>query len=131
MWRPAKGFARDDADLGIIFLNSNGVRYWFEVQDPWFRATQHSVENQNWESDLWTTIMVCADQYRWCSSGASGDDGCTPYGGTEALSDAALSKNGVLGFNTAQRATAARLGGFSWSPSVVDSPVAMGAGGMI
>ena len=130
MWRPAEGIARPDADLGIVFLNANGVRYSSEVQDPWFQAGLHHPESREWESDAWTTIMICADQYRWCSSDASGDYGCTPYGGTVALTEAATSNNGILGFNPAQRATAARLA-WAWSPSIVDSPVSMGAGGMI
>ncbi|KAJ1324032.1 hypothetical protein MN608_10091 [Microdochium nivale] len=129
-WHPVEGIARDDANLGIIFLSQNGVTYSSPVNDTFFLARLNKPSAGNrFESDYFVRAMVCAEQLRWCNS-ADEPGECTDWGTASRLWEDAIGEGNrsVLGFNAAQRATAARI---SWDPqasvSILDSVVNLNA----
>ncbi|KAH7018083.1 uncharacterized protein B0I36DRAFT_435468 [Microdochium trichocladiopsis] len=124
MWHPRKGIARTDADQGVIFLSQNGVRYTQPVKDLFFIAERYERSTDSYKRNSFVSTMVCAEQRRWCSPSTAVET-CTEWGSMEDLWKDAISLDGILGFNTAQRATAARI---SFTPNavrIIDSPVSL------
>ncbi|KXJ86390.1 hypothetical protein Micbo1qcDRAFT_236925 [Microdochium bolleyi] len=129
-WRPIKGIARKDAELGVVFFSQNGVTYTSPVNDPFFisNIARNFTESSRYKSDWFVRILICAEQFRWCAS--SDDAGaCTEWGNQRRLWDEAMGKRTTLPWNAAQRATAARIAFPTSSISIVDSAVNLNSAG--
>lgn len=69
-WRPIAPLFRDNADMSLLFLRPNAMRYSKPCDDPWFSA-HWSVPNKlnlTWyEGDNYITTLGCTEQYRVCN----------------------------------------------------------------
>lgn len=75
---PLSSLNRTDADVNIIFLESNGV-FLSPVYDPWFHATTPCPGKIAWPGltyhpywrDYWISPLGCTEQYEFCVPGTS------------------------------------------------------------
>ncbi|EXJ72608.1 uncharacterized protein A1O5_03754 [Cladophialophora psammophila CBS 110553] len=108
-WLPISQLDPVDADLTIIFLASNAIKYSTPNSDPFFSANFY-VELGSWNgvnlsyfsADEFVSVMACADQYQYCSLGdghAVDRSKCTPLTGYQqawtALNSTAVNLNGM------------------------------------
>lgn len=107
-WIPAPEIRRTDADVTIIFIAPNSMRYRRRVIDPVFKATYPSpgpsltnVYNYTYGADNATSVVACTEQYQICTSSGS----CTPYTSLLPLQTNVTQ----LDLNAAQSVTATRL----------------------
>ncbi|CAG9948317.1 unnamed protein product [Clonostachys rosea f. rosea IK726] len=103
-WNPISDFKRADADVSVIFLNQNGMKYAQPVKDPYFLA------DNNTSGDFFTPSwavnpLLCYDQYMICNPVA---DRCSSWAKFANFTETAI-HDPTLGFNDAQHATAARM----------------------
>lgn len=107
-WAPHPDFARPDADVSIILLIQNDMRYTAPVYDPWFSANgTYAFTNDNntyTVSDRYLSPLVCAQKYTFCNP-STPHHICTPPGGLFQLA----AHWATLRYTPAQSATAARL----------------------
>lgn len=107
-WQPIPGLVRDDADLSVIFVAVNAVRFSEPNSDPVFGANIEHLNPETgalmwYDSDRYVSPIACIDRYQFCEpSGGS----CTDLVGHTQLDSAARSS---LDFNVFQHATAQRL----------------------
>lgn len=94
-WMPTPELVRLDADVTLVFLSGNGVRFYEPVDDDWYRAT---AEGKNLTSFTNTgsrtsyqpveaaSPLACAEQWQWCNSNYRDESGCGPLGsGLDAI----------------------------------------------
>ena len=72
-WIPHPLLARSDADLTLLMLSQNSVRYSAPVDDPWMQAHDKPIPTLNtWVSDNAISLLGCAEQLQICSPDRSG-----------------------------------------------------------
>ncbi|PLB44482.1 hypothetical protein P170DRAFT_417125 [Aspergillus steynii IBT 23096] len=113
-WIPIPALNRTDADVNIIFINANNLRYDYPVDDPIFGAHRSALEelqqlpdvnasiaelNNWWLPDSYTTVLGCTDQYQVCSVGTGS---CTPLNGMGDLTYNMIQTSVDLGLNPRQ-----------------------------
>ncbi|KAK5103630.1 hypothetical protein LTS08_003048 [Lithohypha guttulata] len=105
---PIKEISNTNADLSLLFLASNSIRYEKPTNDPLFAA--HYSYNLSgytwWSSDQYVTVLGCSEQYRVCNPN---NGVCTPRMGTIQLQQAFLANGDGLNLNLNQNATAFRV----------------------
>ncbi|KAF2438967.1 hypothetical protein P171DRAFT_436343 [Karstenula rhodostoma CBS 690.94] len=74
VWQPDKVLRRDDADMSLMFLMANDIRYYGMVEDPIFQATGELYSildaGQNitlYTSDYYVNPLACIDQHQFCN----------------------------------------------------------------
>lgn len=85
----------DDGDLHIIFLQGNGVYFYENITDPWYRATQvgavrHMLGNSNGPNSTQNVYqpveaaspLACVEKYQFCNAGNE----CGPLAGKHSFS---------------------------------------------
>jgi hypothetical protein len=107
-WTPVFNISRTDADVTIVFVAPNAIKYREPVIDPFFKAIYPTTELTVAEGNITVynpydqvNVMGCVEQYQICRE----EDYCTNLGGQEALGEEILS----LGLNAAQFVTAQRM----------------------
>lgn len=105
---PVFNISRTDADVTIVFVAPNAIKYREPVIDPFFKAiyptTLLTVDEGNltvYNPYDQVSVMGCVEQYQICTDVYH----CTNLGGQEALSREILSLN----LNPAQFVTAQRM----------------------
>lgn len=101
---------RTDADVTLILLNQNSIRYNDPVDDPFFSA--HIYNNASagnihldwYESDYYTTAIGCVDQAQICDPSAGA---CTPLADYNTVETSVFS--GELALSATQLAVVKRL----------------------
>jgi len=99
VFRPIPPLQVMDADLDIVFISSNKIRFGGRVEDPifaahtpngWFQSTGpgsspdepvFSVRKTAYTGDEPATALACMSQYRICFPEGIPERGCTPWGG--------------------------------------------------
>ncbi|RDW59243.1 hypothetical protein BP5796_12167 [Coleophoma crateriformis] len=84
---PIPQLFRSNADLTLIFLSGNGVRFFEPMDDDWYRATLTTgdisfVQTQGNVSSYIpagaASPMGCLEQWQWCNSAYPRESGCGP-----------------------------------------------------
>ncbi|KIW73509.1 hypothetical protein PV04_01622 [Phialophora macrospora] len=119
-----------DADLTIIFLASNAIKYNYPTSDPFFSAnfyvdlgSYNGINLSYFSADEYVSVIACTDQYQYCN----GNDRarCTPLTGYQqawAAIDATK-----LNLNEVQYTVASRIALSSRSLSTFHSISGRGA----
>ncbi|KAK3298794.1 uncharacterized protein B0H64DRAFT_354468 [Chaetomium fimeti] len=109
-WLPIPALTRPDADVSILLLTPNDMRYTAPVHDPWFSANgtyNFTLDNHLYTfADRYLSPLICADQYRLCNPSSHI---CTPPAGILQLTTTHLTQHAPLQYTAVQTATAARL----------------------
>lgn len=107
-WTPVFNISRTDADVTIVFVAPNAIKYRSPVIDPFFKAIYPTTELTIDEGTITVynpydqvSVMGCVEQYQICTD----EYHCTNLGGQDALGREILS----LGLNAAQFVTAQRM----------------------
>lgn len=104
-WVPIPALNRTDADISIIMINPNSMRFAAPNNDPVFGAYEMSsyVDNQGqnhswYAGQYWVSVIACAEQHQICNllNGA-----CTPLVGSMTLLGQSLSTD--VGLNPVQQ----------------------------
>ncbi|ETN39471.1 uncharacterized protein HMPREF1541_05695 [Cyphellophora europaea CBS 101466] len=115
-WAPIPELARSDADVTLIFLAANAIKYYEANSDPFYSSnfeanagTLLGSDVRYYIADEFVSVMGCTDQYQYCHpSSRSGPDKCTP------LADYATAWASIyddkLSFNDVQQLVASRIG---------------------
>lgn len=110
-WVPIPELNRTDADISIIMINPNSMRFAAPNHDPVFSAFEmlSYVDNQGlnhtwYTPQYWVSIIACAEQYQMCNpvTGA-----CTPLVGSTSLLRQSLSP--AVGLNVVQQGIMGRI----------------------
>ena len=66
VWQPIPDLRRADADVSVVFLSQNSMKYLQPVDDPFFGAHRRNEESGTvtYAADEITTVMGCAEQYQ-------------------------------------------------------------------
>ncbi|KAL1838710.1 hypothetical protein VTJ49DRAFT_2275 [Mycothermus thermophilus] len=119
LWTPIEDFARDDADITLVLLSANDIRYASPNHDPWFSAngtfnftftlpgSLGGAERTLFSCDHVVSALICADQYRFCNPSTNMQ--CGEYGGIWEFISATRTSQRSLGFSFAQAQTAMRI----------------------
>lgn len=87
---PIPELKRDDADLYIMYLSGNGIRFSEPMDGEWYSATTprgstafiaqtgESRRQPSYISDEAASPMGCISQWQWCNLGYPGNSGCGP-----------------------------------------------------
>lgn len=87
---PTPQLFRSDADLTVVFLSGNGVRFLEAMDDDWYRATvdHGNITFSLTQGQLTNHIPVeaaspmgCLEKWQWCNSAFPRDTGCGPLAG--------------------------------------------------
>jgi hypothetical protein len=120
-WAPVPELARDDADITLIFMAPNAIKYYAANSDPFFSAnfkTSAGQLNGNdvsyYMADQYVSIMGCTDQYQYCHP--SNPSRCTPL--TDYATAWASIYDPTLNLNDIQQLVASRLALASRSLSI-------------
>lgn len=116
LWQPnVTIFDRPDAEISILFLAANNVRYFEQVHDPWFSVGAFEESTIITLSDgsrvpIYTptrevTIVGCIERHQICTSSEAGNQRCTAL---SSLTDTNVQVDD-LGLNSQQRAAATRI----------------------
>ena len=88
-WTPIPDVNRTDADVSLVFLEPNAMRFEEPNDDPVFGASESlNITSSTGELDVWytpdwvTSVIGCADQHQFCNPN---NGQCTPLSGTQAL----------------------------------------------
>ena len=111
-WLPIPELARKDADISLIFLAPNAIKFYELNTDPMFSATiaadagsTSQVDASYFLSDEFVNVMACTDQYQYCHP--QNPSKCTP------LTDYATAWLSIyspeLHLNKIQQAVASRI----------------------
>ncbi|KAF2192030.1 hypothetical protein K469DRAFT_696089 [Zopfia rhizophila CBS 207.26] len=87
-WNPIYPFNRPDAEVTLMMLAQNGVKYTAPVDDPWFSAHEQvniTSRKSVWMSDYAVSLLGCIDQYQLCNPAKPGDSGCTQLSSAEKI----------------------------------------------
>lgn len=105
---PIKQINNSMADLSLLFLASNSIRFNAPNNDPLFSANlmNNGTGVPFWTSDQWVTVLGCAESYRVCNP-VNGV--CSPRQGSWQLEQSFLNNKDGLNFNLRQNATAFRI----------------------
>lgn len=101
-WSPIEDLSVDNADLGLIFIAPNSIRYVNPVDDPVFSAHYEiplSGGGTYFEADEYNAVIGCTDTYRICDP--NDDNKCTERTGARQIASAAAQQ---LELNFFQRA---------------------------
>lgn len=113
LWESIPELVQTSADLTLIFLAPNAIKYSYLNNDPFFSANYYvelgsfnGVELSYFSADEYVNAMACRDQYQYCN----GDDKkrCTPLTAYQQA-DAAVVNSTTLNFNAVQESVAARI----------------------
>ncbi|KAK8007731.1 hypothetical protein PG989_001721 [Apiospora arundinis] len=85
---PNRALNRTDGDISIVYLSGNGVVFFQESDDAWYRAThvegRMGSESTNGSSTPYyipteaASPLGCVQQYQWCNSEYPTSEGCGP-----------------------------------------------------
>jgi hypothetical protein len=110
-WIPVSNLTRTDADVTIVFIAPNSIKFRAQVKDPVFQATYPNTELSNTEErftvynpDYQVSVIGCTEQYSICNPNLKSNS-CTPPSGQNALPTLIQSYQ----FNLAQLVTAYRM----------------------
>lgn len=78
-WRPIPALKITDADIIILFLSANWVRFSSEVQDPWYLA--HRKVEPAIYADEASSPIACKIQQQFCYPDLSGASRCERFAG--------------------------------------------------
>lgn len=74
LWQPRDVLLRNDGDISLMFLSANNIKYYDQVKDPIFNATdiiKTFIDNGKnvslYTSFYWVTAMGCVDQHQFCN----------------------------------------------------------------
>ena len=108
-WDPTPELKRTDADVVLIMVAPNSIRFTTQCDDPFFPAHQNLTVNTPltgiitpYLSDYYMSVMGCTEQYQFCNP-LNGR--CTDLTGSELL----LRNADALELNPVQGLTKARL----------------------
>ncbi|KAL9638460.1 MAG: hypothetical protein Q9164_001539 [Protoblastenia rupestris] len=109
-WKPIAALNRSDADVTIVFLAPNAVKYESPVLDPFFSAITLSEPMtfsdgssfSYYEADFAVNVLACTDQYQFCNPI---NQKCTPLTGINLL----MKSTTRLGLSDVQYATMLRI----------------------
>ncbi|RVX69850.1 hypothetical protein B0A52_05684 [Exophiala mesophila] len=115
-WTSIPELDQTSADLTLIFLASNSIKYTYPTNDPFFSAnfrvdlgTFAGVDLSYYSADEYVGVMACQDQYQYCSVNMA-ENQCTPLTGyQQAYSYINETSSTSLEFNSLQFAVASRL----------------------
>lgn len=109
---PVPAINASNADVSLLFIASNSVRYQEACQDPVFSATD-LVENEvmgmqirYFNPDRYVNVLGCTEQYRVCNPT---NNKCTEKLGVMQFQRTLVENDDNLQFNSLQNATAYRL----------------------
>jgi hypothetical protein len=113
-WAPVDELARNDADVTLVFMAANAIKYYQANSDPFFSAnfkadagmTALGTDTSYYLSDEWVNIMGCTDQYQYCHP--ENPKRCTPL--TDYATAWASIYDDKLGLNDIQQLVASRIG---------------------
>jgi hypothetical protein len=110
-WVPVSNLTRTDADVTIVFIAPNSIKFRTKVEDPIFQATYPDTELSNtgerftvYTPDYQVSVVGCTEQYSICNPNLQSNS-CTPQSGQNSLPTLIRSLN----FNSAQLVTAYRM----------------------
>jgi len=107
-WVPVPAINRSDADISLLFLAPNAIRFEEPCDDPVFGA--HILVSNNatsyYTSDLWVSVLACAEQHRVCNPT---NGVCTKPVGVDQLLPVAVAADSGLNFNLVQQGTIDRI----------------------
>ena len=103
-WNPHKALNQSDADLSIIFIAGNSMKFMDQVDDPVFGAhfEVRSTATAYYSVDEWAVPIACAERYKVCNPNT---DGCTKWVGIMQMFKAVDD----IGLNPIQRNQTDRL----------------------
>lgn len=87
MFTPIPDLFRPDGDVSVIFLSGNGIRFYEETEDAWYRATApgYRITDQTWEGTrrmYWpeeaASPLGCVRQIQVCNTALPPDKQCGP-----------------------------------------------------
>ena len=85
-WLPIPEIHRDDADVTLVFLAANAIKFLEPNSDPLFSANFKvevpgidGADNSYYSSDEYVDLLACTDQFQYCD--AEDDRRCTPLTG--------------------------------------------------
>lgn len=117
-WTSIPELEQTSADLTLIFLASNSIKYTYPTNDPFFSAnfrvdlgTFSGVDLSYYSADEHVNVMACQDQYQYCSVNLA-ENQCTPLTGyQQAYTYTAVNEtsSSSLKFNALQSAVASRI----------------------
>ena len=93
-FKPVAPLVRNDADVSVLFLSSNGVRFKQPTDDPWFSAhkpgaqalvTPNATAGNTSAADVFygdmpAQVLGCARQFQYCNPSLPESSRCTPLG---------------------------------------------------
>lgn len=112
-WVPVDALNRTDADISLLFISSNSIRYTAPCGDPIFSAhyednvTSSGVFLEWWTSDIAVSTVGCAEQYKICNPSANK---CTDLLGQGQLMSLLVGTHGnTIGLNDIQKEISTRI----------------------
>ena len=103
---------RTDADVTLMMLNQNIVKYLAPSDDPWMPAhiPFETPLLSGWFADYYATLMGCVDQYQFCNPNKdNGSSACTKLSGKFTVMRELLSPKNAVNLNAYQLETATRV----------------------
>lgn len=111
-WQSIPELAQTEADLTLIFLAPNSIKYIYPNNDPFFSANYYvdlgsyaGVNLSYFSADEYVNVMACQDQYQYCNGGDKNK--CTPLTGYQQAYAAINSTK--VGLNMIQESIATRI----------------------
>jgi hypothetical protein len=90
-WVPVSNLTRTDADVTIVFIAPNSIKFRKQVKDPIFQTTYPETELSNtgerftvYTPDYQVSVIGCTEQYSICNPNLKSNS-CTPQSGQYAL----------------------------------------------
>ena len=123
---PVSQLYRTDAQVTLLFLANNNVKYVEPVEDPWLRADLPYVESLLVEDGVYenftfytprepVSVLGCTESWQWCNPNLNDTDGseglCTDF--TWPLGSYELA-NETLGISAEQKELLYRLSNMFW-----------------
>lgn len=97
---PIPELFRSDGDIEIIFLVGNGVQFYEQTEDPWYRVTAlgKQIVDHTWEGtrklyspEEAASPLACVEQYQFCNTALTPDKQCGPLASwNDAVTESAL-----------------------------------------
>ena len=78
-WQPIQELESPDADVALVFIANNNVKYAKPVDDPIFAAHDPNEAGDRFWGDYWVPVLGCTEQYRFCKSTSADKTECTDY----------------------------------------------------
>lgn len=104
---PIPGLFNPDGDTVLVFLTSNGIEFWDQTSDPWYRATVpgDTIQMQRpdkqvvvYQSEEAASPMGCVRQFQFCNPSLSSNQ-CGPL---VSWADAQVESAPLFGITTAE-----------------------------